>query len=200
MTEAQLAKLLGRPLTPVESENFALYLDIATEALETLICSPVDSETETRTFDTRKGYSTAFVDIFTEITEVKVDGSVITPSNYSVRQNAKRNGSWFNSLVMPNQFVSNGEIEISANWGFDFSSGDGTDMPNDLQMVLAGLFGLVTKKNKQDTTVKSKRTEDFYISFDTETDLDEAFSSRYNATIQKYSNCDVGNTQHGGIC
>lgn len=120
MTEQQLVKLLGRPLTSIESANLELYLNIATEALEELICSPIADIEETRTFDIREGYSTVFVDIFRSVSEVKIDGTVIDSSQYSPRQWDKRNADWYNSLVFDNKFRSyQKEIEITAIWGFE---------------------------------------------------------------------------------
>lgn len=119
MTQEQLESLLGRPLTANEIANKDLYLNIATEALEELICSPIADVTETRTFDIREGYSTVFTDIFRSVSEVKIDGTIIDPSNYSLRQWDKRNADWYNSLVFDTRFRSyQKEIEITAEWGF----------------------------------------------------------------------------------
>lgn len=200
MSEEQLEALLGRPLTPIEETNIVLYLDIATQSLEELICTPIDyvSEEE-RIFDTRKGYSTAFIDIFHEVIEVKIDDEVVDSSKYSVRQWDKRAGSWYNSLVFDSKFKTNGEITVTAGWGFESVSSDASDLPADLQVLLAGLFDLITKKNKFDGTINSKQVEDFRISFNTGADLDDEFYAKYNKTISKYSLCDIGNIQHGKV-
>lgn len=195
MSQEELEALLGRSLTPTEASNLTLYIDIATQSLEELICTFLEPVTETRVFDTREGYSTAFVEIFNDISEVKLNGNVTT--DYSVRQWDRRSGSWFNSLVFDKKFRKDGEIEITADWGFPVSSGDDSDLPVELQMVLAGLFDLITKKNKYDGTIQSKQVEDFRISFNTDVDLDEAFYNKYAKTISKYSMCDIGNIKHG---
>lgn len=194
MNQATLEALLGRSLTTIEVTNLTLYLDIATQALEQLTCltlSETSGDEEPRVYDVREGYSTVFTDIFTEVTEVKLDGKVIASDNYSVRQWDKRSGSWYNSIVFKNRMTAwNKEVEVSASWGF------GT-MPTDLQAVLAGLFDLVTKKNKQSSGVAEKRVEDFWIKFRPETDLDAEFQKTYGLTIRKYSLCDIPNVQHG---
>lgn len=201
MNAEELSALLGRPLTPIEETNIDLYLDIATEALEDLICTYIHPVTETRTFGLREGYSTAFVDIFSEVTEVKVDDTVIDPSKYSVRQWDKRNASWYNSLVFDKRFTfRDDEIEVTAAWGFPETSGDESALPYDLQSLLAGLFDLVTKKNKLDPSIASKQVEDFRISFRSGVDLDTEFRSKYADTIAKYSLCDIPNVQHGKVC
>ena len=199
MNQAELEALLGRPLTPIESANVDLYLNIAEESLEELICTSIaTTESETRTFDTRKDYSTAFVDIFTKVTEVKLNGEIVEADKYSVRQWDKRSAAWYNSLVFEDKFKKGDDIEVTAEWGFEESS-SGSSLPADLQAVLAGLFSLVTKKNKFDSTVSSKQVEDFRISFNTDMDLDQEFYAKYRMTLAKYSLCDIGNVQHGKV-
>jgi hypothetical protein len=196
MSQEELEALLGRPLTPIESSNLDLYLDIATETLEDLLCSPLSPVNETRVFDTRKGYSTVFIDIFHEVTEVKIDDETV--DSYSVRQWNKRDAPWYNSLVFEDKFWKNGEIEVTADWGFEGGSGDDSDLPADLQSLLAGLFALISKKNKSDASVSSKQVEDFRISFN-QVNLDTEFYDKYRRTISKYGLCDIGNVQHGRI-
>lgn len=197
MTKEQIVALLGRPLTSVEDANFNLYLDIAEETLEELICTPISDISETRVFDVREGYSTAFIDIFWQITEVKIDGNVV--SDYSERQWNKRNASWYNSLVFDNRFCAHKkEIEVTADWGFEPSS-DSTSYPADLQLLIAGLFGQITKKNKFNPTVASKQNREYRISFNSNVDLDAEFYKTYGTTISKYSLCDIPNIQHGEV-
>ena len=192
MKQDQLSKLLGRPLTPTEVSSFDLYLKIAQQSLEDLMCTVLCNQDDPKFYETRVGYSTVFTDIFTDLDEVKIDGKVIDQSKYSIRQWDRRNASWYNSIVFNKRFCKNEEIEVSATWGFK-------PMPVDLQAVLAGLFDLVTKKNKFDGTVKSKRVEDFHISLNTDVDFDSEFANKYGNTIRKYSLCDVGNIQHGKV-
>lgn len=199
MTKEELSALLGRPLTSNEDTNFTLYLDIAEMALEELLCTTLEPVTETRVFDTREGYSTAFVDIFNDISEVKINDVVIDTDDYSIRQWNKRSGSWYNSIVFDHK-LCNGEIEVTADWGFLAGSGDDSDLPVDLQSVLAGLFAQITRKNKFDGSVQSKQVEDFRITFNTDADLDDEFYNTYRKTIDKYSLCNIGNLQHGRVC
>lgn len=200
MDKQELSALLGRPLTTIEDTNFDLYLNIATESLESFICTSLDEVTETRIFDLREGYSTAFVDIFWNVTEVKIDGVVKAESDYSVRQWNKRTGSWYNSLVFDTRFGEcDNEIEVTADWGFEPNS-SASSIPYDLQSVLAGLFAQITKKNKFDGSIASKQVEDFRISFKTDVDLDDEFYTLYAKTISKYSLCDIPYVLHGRIC
>lgn len=194
LTANTLEALLGRPLTQYESQNRDLYLKIANESLSDLLCSNLcDDEDNPRTFNTRVGYRTLFTGIFNELNEVKLNGDVVDADDYQVQQWDARNGSWFNSIVFEDKFVEGDEVIVDAEWGFD-------KVPADLQFVLAGLFGLITKKNKFDGTVASKQTEDFRITFNNDVDLDEEFYSNYGKTIDKYSMCHLGyGIRHGKV-
>lgn len=201
MNQAQLEALLGRPLTSVEVDNLDLYLEIANDTLETLLCTSIRPATEERTFTLRDGYRTAFVDIFTEVTEVKVNDTVVEPSAYSKRQWDKRTATWFNSLVLADRITkTTDEITVTAVWGFVDAPEEDYAVPYDLQVILAGLFSLITKKNKLDPTVSSKQTEDFRISFAADVDLDDEFYTQYSKTIDKYSLCNIGYVRHGEVC
>lgn len=191
MNQATIAALLGRPLTPNEVTNFKLYLDIAKKSLENFLCFDLCSPEDTQTFDARDGYSTVFVPPFTELEEVKRNGNIVT--DYSVRQWNNRTGSWFNSLVFKHRLHEDDEIEITGSWGF-------SSVPADLQLVIARSFDLITKQNKFDSTVKSKRVEDFQITLDNTVDLDESFYTQNQATLNKYSLCSIGDIQQGGGC
>ena len=197
MDKTQLEALLGRPLTEIEEDNLQLYIDIAYENLDDLLCTTIDSVTETRVFDTREGYSTAFIGIFRSLSAVKINGETITTDDYSVRQWDKRNGSWYNSIVLNRKFTCDEELEVTGAWGF--ATSPTYSVPSDLQAVLAGLFALISKKNKYDGTLSSKQVEDFRVSFNTDVDLDEAFYDTYSKTISKYSICDIGDIQHGRV-
>lgn len=180
MDKATLEALLGRTLTTTEDANLELYLNIASESLDNLLCLNLLDDSTVRVFDARDGYSTVFMDIFTEVQTVKLNGN--TTTDYSVRQWSKRNATWYNSIVFEHKLCDDDEVEVTATWGFE-------TMPNDLQMLLAQLFSLISKKNKFDNTVESKQVEDFRISLNTDADLDEEFYSQYGSTISKYSLC-----------
>jgi len=190
---AQLAKLLGRPLTSVETANEELYLDIAYERLESMICSTVDSIAEERTYDGRDGYSTVFTDVFVEVSSVTVNGKLLDAADYSIRQWDKRNAAWFNSIVLKNKLCGNSEVVIDATWGF----ADDT-MPGDLQLLVAQLFALVGKMNKGNGNVKSKKVEDFSISYN-DNSVYNQFVIDNAATIRRYSLCDIGKVRNGKV-
>jgi len=192
MKQDQLESLLGRNLTPTEVTNLKLYHNIARETLESLICAKLSCVESPEVYDTREGYRTLFTDIFTEVYEVKIDGETVDEATYSKRQWDRRNGSWYNSLVFDEPFRSRqSEVEVTASWGFD-------KVPDDLQSVWAGLFDLITKKNKLDPSVTDKRVEDFYVKFKSGVDLDAEFAKKYETILSKYRMCYIPNIQHGG--
>lgn len=193
MTQSELEALLGRSLTSTEVTNLTLYLEIATSNLNDLLCTTTNEVTETRTFDTRKGYKTAFVGIVQSVTEVKLDDNAISSDDYSLRQWDKRTADWYNAIVFDDAITAD-EITVTGTWGF----ASGT-LPNDLNMVLANLFDLITKRNKFDGTIASKRVEDFQINFNTDSDLDDEFYNKYSKILSKYSLCDIPNIQSGAI-
>ncbi len=198
MNQATLEALLGRSLTPNEVTNLTLYLNIAYESLEELICTPIAPADDTRVFDLREGYSTAFLGIFRSVSEVKIDGNIITSDKYSLRQWDKRNASWYNSLVFDHLFSkSDKEIEVTASWGFPTTPTN--TIPVGLQSLIAGLFDHITKKNKLNPTVASKQNREYRISFNKDVDLDDEFYNKYRKTISKYSLCNIPNVQHGDI-
>jgi len=193
MTQSELEALLGRSLTSTEVTNLTLYLEIATSNLNDLLCTTTNEVTEARTFDTRKGYKTAFVGIFQSVTEVKLDDNAISSDEYTLRQWDKRTADWYNAIVFDDAITAD-EITVTGTWGF----ASGT-LPNDLNMVLANLFDLITKRNKFDGTIASKRVEDFQINFNTDSDLDDEFYNKYSKILSKYSLCDIPNIQSGAI-
>lgn len=189
MNQAQLESLLGRPLTPVEVENRSLYLDIARETLETMICSRLDQVTETRTFDTREGFRTVFIGYFTDISKVTYKGEELT--DFSKRMWDERNSDFFNSIVFDGQ-LNGAEIEIEADWGFDC-------LPKDLLQLQAKLFAQVSAKNTNNSNISSKKVEDFSITFRNDLTLDEQFAQDNASVIGKYSLCSTGNVKSGAL-
>lgn len=197
MTETKLAALLGRPLTALETTNYKLYLDIASERLQELLCFPLTEVTETRYFSAREGYSTVFVGAIQSVSEVKLNGSIST--DYTPYLWDSRNSQWFNSLVFNEKFDANDEVEITGDWGF-------CPIPNDLGQLLAKLFNLVSSGAAADSNIASKQVEDFRVTFKGATSTTEDLSDEErlieaNAqTINKYSLCNIGQVRNGAVC
>lgn len=196
MTQQQLEALLGRSLTTREIANLSLYLEIAKEQLEQMLCMEIELQQgstatpETRVFTGREGYSTTFTPIFTDVTSVKVDGEEITDFYTAFFDN--RNAGFYNSVVF-NHHIHNGhcEVEIKALWGFE-------DYPADLELLLARAFaGVSALYSTKD--VKSKKTRAFTITYG-DLSSDEIFLRTNSVTLSKYSMCRVGYVLHGGKC
>jgi len=192
MDQEKLEALLGRPLTAREVTNRKLYLNIAKASLESLTCLDLSckSTEEDRTFTARAGYSTVFVGIFTEVQSVTVNGEVVDATTYHPAFFDNRNGSVFNSIVFDTAFGCDEDVVINAVWGFE-------SLPNDLAMLYAQLFAN-TSKAYATGSVKSKKVEDFSITYGDLTD-EQAFVNQNARILSKYSLCGIGNVKHGNV-
>lgn len=190
MTEANIATWLGRPLTPKEQENFKSYLNTAKAHLESLLCTSLSCEGGERVYESREGYRTVFTDYFTDEATVTINGEVT--EKFSTRFFDNRNSELKNSLVFEDTFDHDDEVTIDAAWGLD-------PMPADLGHVLAQLFAVAAKLYKVNGDVKSKRVEDFSITFGDRSDVEMVIDSNI-VTISKYSLCSVGNIVSGKTC
>ena len=194
MDKTKMVALLGKPLTTVEDTNFALYLNISIQTLEQMTClilTETSGDDGVRVYDTREGYRTQFIDLFTELSEVKINDDIIGISDYSKRQWNRRTADWYNSLVFEDAFSeTQTEVTVTGTWLTT------DNMPDDLQAVLAGLFGLVASKQKYDPTVASKQVEDFRLTLRADADLDADFSRKFSTTLAKYNMCNIPNVQH----
>lgn len=191
MEQTKLEALLGRTLTAREVTNKTLYLNIAKQNLQDMLCLQLDcgNSFEPRTFKAREGYSTVFLGTFTDVGEVKVDGEVVTDYHSAFFDN--RNSKFYNSIVFDNRFRKEATIEITASWGFE-------SLPNDLAQLWAQMFAITSKKYSTGS-VKSKQVEDFRITYGDATD-EQVFADQNALTISKYSLCNVGYVLHGSVC
>lgn len=192
MTQQQLEALLGRPLTQNEIDNLSLYLNIATESLEDLLCIDLCGKSSAKVFDTRQGYHTVFTGIFSQLYSVSIDGEELPQTDYYAAQGDNRNGKWFNSIVLKHEHE--GEVTVEAKWGFK-------SMPSDLQKLYAELFANSSKQYTTGGKVLSKQVEDFRITYagDSGTD-DQNLIDKNSRTISKYSQCNMGYIEHGDVC
>lgn len=196
MTQDEIEALLGRSLTAREADNIALYLEIATEEVEGLLCISLDYSgdesgeqvAEERTYKARKGYSTVFTDIFSEVTSVTVNGEA--GSDYDPQFWDNPNSGYYNSIVLDEPLESD-SVVVTAVWGF-------VELPSDLKRLIAQAFDMVAKKHNV-SDVSSKKVEDFSISYGSLSD-NEKFIRDNALVIRKYSMCTIGNIQHGAIC
>lgn len=193
MSQSELEALLGRSLTSREAANRQLYLDIARESLQSLLCIDMCADAGTRTYEAREGYSTVFTDIFTSVESVTINGKAVTEYHPAFWDD--RNSKFYNSIVLASPASKDTTVVIDGSWGFD-------KVPNDLKLLIARWFDMITKQNKLDRTVNSKKVEDFTITYNhspltmSHTIL-ESFTHDNAATIRRYSMCDGGGVMHG---
>lgn len=190
LTKDQMAKLLNRSLTSAEDTNFTLYLKIATERLQDLLCMQVCNDEGERTYESRYGYRAVYTDPFTSINSVTVDGTEVAEDKYTVMQNGHSNGSWYNVIQFDDKQTGK-NIVVDADWGF------GT-VPSDLQLLLAKLFAQNSVEQTADNTVKSKKIEDFTVTYRDAATYDE-FVTVNQSVISKYRQCDTEQIRHGAV-
>lgn len=190
LKQEDAVKLLGRPLTTVEVANFDMYLKIAESRLEELLCMDVCGDEGERTFISRYGYRTVYVDPFTYVNSVTIDGNEVDEDDYTIKQNDRFNGSWFNVIEFDTKRTGQ-RLVIDAEWGFDKT-------PIDLQLLLAKLFAQGSTEQSTDGTVQSKKIEDFTVTFKDNATYDE-FVIANSAVIDKYAQCNQGAVRHGSV-
>lgn len=194
MNQEQVEKVLGRTLSTTESNNFDLYIDIAIERLEKLFCIQWgDNEEETRVYSGRCGYKTLYIDPFTVLDTVTIDGDEFTPRK---QQWDRRTGDWYNVLVFDeiDDMEDNGEaldVSVTATFGY------GATLPSDLQLLLGRTFDLITLEQKTNPRVQSKRNEDYQVTYGSIVSEWESLKVANKSTIQKYSQCGLGQIQSG---
>jgi hypothetical protein len=178
LTKETIVQYLGRPLTASENSNFDSYLEIATKRLSTLLGFSFSTTAGARTFDVRDGYRTAFIDPFTDVSAVAVNGQSLT--TYVKKQNDSYQGDWFNSLEFDDR-LHGGRIEVTASWGF------GGALPEDLAKLLAAVFGIHELETvRVRNNVKSKKIEDTAVTYKDGTDFDRVVTAHIG-TVQKYA-------------
>lgn len=190
ITQEQMVKLLGRSLSTTEVANFDLYLKIAVQRLEELLCASICKESGERTYGTRSGYRTVYIDIFQNINTVTIDGEEVSEDDYTIMQNARHDGSWYN-IIQFDRKRGGEDIAVDAEWGFK-------TLPADLQLFLAKLFAQGTLEQTSDNQVKSKKIEDFTVTYKDGATFDE-FVLANAATLNKYSQCNAGAIRHGSV-
>lgn len=185
MTQPELESLLGRSLTSIESTNLEKYLDIAEQRLENLLCIRFGEGTETRTYIAREGYKNVFTDPMTEVTTIEVDGE---EKDYTLKQWDDFNGDWKNQIVF-DETLESGLVTVTAKFGYG-------NLPSDLKLLKARLFGNISTEQVSDSRVTQKRNEDYQVHYDTKSAW-SALVSDNNSTIQKYSQCGLSVIAHG---
>jgi len=190
ITAVKMAQLLGRSLTSSETASYDLYLKIARQQLEQLLCLELCTDGGERTYESRDGYRTVYIDPFTSVATVTIDGSEISESDYTIKQNDKFNGSWYNIIEFSTK--RQGElVVVNGSWGFD-------PVPDDLQLLLALMFADISKQQRDDSRVSSKKIEDYTVTYKDGGAM-TSFVQSNGLLIDKYSQCNKGTIRHGRV-
>lgn len=191
LTKVQTSKLLNRSLTTAEDVNYDLYINIAVQRMEELLCIDLCGDDGERTYETRLGYREVYVDPFTDITSVTINDDEVSADDYTIKQNDRFNGSWYNVIEFDRKRNIQ-KIVVDADWGFG-------SLPSDLQLLLAQLFNQNTLEQTADNNIKSKKIEDFTVTFKDNATYNE-FVSANSSVISKYSQCNQSAIRHGAVC
>lgn len=138
-------------------------------------------ETGARVYDVRAGHRTVFTDIFQDVTAVTVDGE---PAEYTPRMWDNRNATVFNSIVLDEQPCPGKELSVTAEW----------IIPDDLADLISKLDAVIAASRH--TRVKSKKNEDFSVTFNDNTDVQQ-FLLDNAEVIARYSLKHVSQVQSG---
>ena len=196
MNQTKLEALLGRPLTTTETTNLKLYLKIAKQQLEDLLCTKIESVTEDRSFTMPEG-KLLFIDPFTQINSITVNESELESTEYEISKNDDLNSSdWFNLIDFDNYRsytpIRKTVITVNADWGFG-------SCQSDLELLQARLFAMNSTDQSTDGRVKSKDIEDFKVTYSGDTTF-EQFRKDNAQLIEKYSQCRTGGLRNGSVC
>lgn len=187
--EIKIAKLLGRPLSSIETDNFELYLNIVKDRLESLLGYDVArTGANTLLFNPRIGYNTLYVYPYTAITTITINGSEI--EGYTKRRWDELNADWFNSVEFDSKMTDK-RITINATWGF------GAELPDDLAYLIARMFNALSQEQVTDGRVEQKSIEGYSIRY-RDTSAYKQFVHDNQAVIAKYS-IKVGEIQSGEV-
>lgn len=178
-------KLLGRSLTSIEDSNFDQYIKNTVMHLENLLCwSPV-CDTSKRTYKSRRGYRTLWVEPFTKINSITVDGDTV--SDYEPAFNGSYNNHFYNSIEFDYPLEGR-KVVVDAVWGF-------REFPADLGELVAGLF-LLNGKHRTES-VRSKSIEDYSVTYNDMSGYDVTVVDNQQ-TIERYRVCG-GEIQNGDV-
>ncbi len=191
ITQAEIVKLLGRPLTTAETNAYDTYLNIAIEAVEELLGYSLSNSHASKEFDLRENYRTVFTDPFRRLHAISVDDEDLDEDTFSARQWDKRTADWYNSIVFDD--ARSGVVTVSADWGF------GRCLPSDLQLLIARSFDQITRSNLYEGIIESKKNEDFSINFKEDVTQSDQFNADNAKIINKYSIRSIGEIQNGCV-
>lgn len=156
-------------------------MNTGTSIVEQATCLYLKEETGERVYDVRSGHRTVFTDLFQNPTAVTVDGEAV---EYTARMWDNRNSPVCNSVVLED--CRGSEVKVTAKWV----------IPDDLKDLITRLDAVIAKGT--DGRVKSKRIEDFQVTFNDNTEVGQ-FILDNGAILAKYSLCNVSQIRSGTV-
>lgn len=134
LPKKELATLLGRDLSSVESARYSAYMGIVDGQLEALLgYSLAPQEAGERVYLTGDGARIMYTDLFTSINGVSVGGSIVDPSCYRVYRPGQLNCG----IVFDKPTRYGVQVTVNAQWGFD-------ELPPALKLMAANMFDVVS--------------------------------------------------------
>jgi hypothetical protein len=189
INQQQLVKLLGRDLTQTEIDNFNLYMGMALSSVSGLLCIDLCDEGGTRTYRSRDGYRELWIDPFSNVNTVSIDG--VETTDYATKQNNSYNGEWYNVLEFDEK-LDGSLVTVDASWGFSDC------MPSDLQTLVAKMFDYNSSTQGVNQNVKSKKIEDYSVTYKDSDPLQD-FLEANRMLVNKYGQCNLSEVSHGTI-
>lgn len=187
LSKQSVEKLLGRTLTSNEASNFDQYIKTTFANLENLVCwTPICGSGE-RTYRGRPNYHTLWLEPFTKVKSVTIDGKEVTA--FTPIFNDSYNSPIYNGIEFDYPLGSD-KVIVDATWGFNFP-------PADLGQLIGALFMLNTRLATEDPRVRSKSVEDFSLTYNNDGEFNSLIKT-YSNVIAKYSICS-SEIQHGGF-
>lgn len=181
LTKDQMATLLGRPLSDYEESSFDTLQALAVSQLERLLGdAKLQVGEATYSYPVRRDYRLLFIDPFTELVSVEIDG-VTTTAEPTLYENV--NADWFNSLLFTKPLKGE-RVTVTAKFGY------GDELPLDLQRLIATLFGASGQPvdTASNGSISSESILNHSVSYsDASADALERFVAANKATLNYYA-------------
>lgn len=134
-TKQDIETYLGHPVSDSEESTINAYIDAAQGEVEKILGFPIVVQTEAveasegveaveattpsqRTFKKRANRHTIFTPPFTDATEVKYNGDVLTEDEFDAMYFDDYDASFFNSIVLEEHYGGCEKLLVTAKWGF----------------------------------------------------------------------------------
>lgn len=180
ITTAEIAQLLGAPLSDSQVAGYEAYIEVATMQLQMLLGYTITSPTvtEERIYYGRSGSRSIIVDPFTTVTSVAINGSALQPDDYFI---GSSNRPFSYEVVTVIEQSEGDEMKIAGTWGF-------ATLPASLKLLLANMFAVVSlgQATGGEAHMKSETVLSHSATFDTSASRYDTFATDNAALISLY--------------